>query len=271
MNLFNVQGKVIVITGGSGILGSEIARGLVRAEAKVVILDRNKEAGTSLCKELNVEFDAAIFIETDVLQKKSVEKALNRIIEKFGPVDGLINGAGGNHPEATTSKDKSFFELSEKGLRHVFDLNIMGTIIPSQIFGKHFAERKQGIILNISSMAAYNAITRVAAYSAAKAGVSNFTQWLAVHMAQEYSSKIRVNAIAPGFFLTGQNEFLLLNKEKNGFTERGQKIIDNTPAGLFGKPEQLTGTVLWLLSDASEFVNGIVVPVDGGFNAFSGV
>jgi len=183
----------------------------------------------------------------------------------------LINAAGGNSPKATTSANLSFFDLPEDALRFVFDLNIVGTILPCQVFGQKMAERGAGVILNISSMNAFRPLTRIPAYSAAKAGVSNFTQWLAVHMAQEYSPDIRVNAIAPGFFLTAQNRFLLIDEQTGELTPRGRTIVEHTPMGRFGDPEELLGTVLWLLSPASAFVNGVVVPVDGGFSAFSGV
>ncbi len=270
-NLFDLKEKVICITGGTGVLGSAIAKGLVAVGAKVVLFDRNCPKAKELMDRLNGDERNIFAIKTDVLDKESIEESINKAIEKFGQIDVLINAAGGNHPDATTSAKKAFYELTEKGMKHVFDLNIMGTIIPSQIVAKHFAERGEGQILNISSMNAYTPLTRIPAYSAAKAGVSNFTQWLAVHMAREYSPKIRVNAIAPGFFLTKQNEFLLMDKEKGGLTDRGQTIIDHIPQGDFGKPEQLVGTVLWLLSDAAEYVTGISVPVDGGFSAFSGV
>ena len=194
-----------------------------------------------------------------------------QVFEKFGHIDILINGAGGNKPAATTNPEQSFFDLPADALRWVFDLNLMGTILPCQVFGKIMAEQKSGVILNISSMNAFRPLTRIAAYSAAKAGVSNFTQWLAVHMAQEYSPEIRVNAIAPGFFLTDQNRFLLIGKDTGELTPRGKSIITHTPMGRFGNPDDLLGTVLWLLSPASAFVTGIVVPVDGGFSAFSGV
>jgi NAD(P)-dependent dehydrogenase (short-subunit alcohol dehydrogenase family) len=193
------------------------------------------------------------------------------VLKTFGGVDALINGAGGNKPEATTSPERTFFDLPEAALRFVFDLNLMGTIIPSQIFGKRLAEKGEGVILNISSMNALRPLTRVAGYSAAKAGVSNFTQWLAVHMAQEYSPRIRVNAIAPGFFLTEQNRYLLTDAKTGELTARGQSIINHTPMRRFGQPEDLFGAVLWLLSPASAFVTGLVVPIDGGFQAFSGV
>ncbi len=190
---------------------------------------------------------------------------------KFGRVDILVNGAGGNKPAATTSPEQPFFDLPAEALRWVFDLNLMGTILPAQVFGKMMAAQKNGIILNISSMNAFRPLTRIAAYSAAKAGVSNFTQWLAVHMAQEYSPAIRVNAIAPGFFLTEQNRFLLTDKEIGELTPRGRSILAHTPLNRFGSPDDLLGTLFWLVSPASAFVTGMVVPVDGGFSAFSGV
>jgi len=195
----------------------------------------------------------------------------DKVIAEFGQVDILINGAGGNKPQATTSQDLKFFDLPADAFRWVFDLNMLGTILPTQVFAKMMAEQGRGIILNISSMNAFRPLTRIPAYSAAKAGVSNFTQWLAVHMAQEYSPAIRVNAIAPGFFLTEQNRFLLTEMETGELTARGKTIIQHTPMGRFGTPEDLVGTVLWLVSPASAFVTGIVVPIDGGFSAFSGV
>ncbi len=200
-----------------------------------------------------------------------MEKAEEVVIKTFGDIDTLINAAGGNKPEATTSPDRSFFDLPESALRFVFDLNLIGTILPCQIFGRRLAKRGEGIVLNVSSMNAFRPLTRIASYSAAKAGISNFTQWLAVHMAQEYSPKIRVNAIAPGFFLTEQNRFLLTDAKTGELTPRGSSIIRHTPMGRFGQPEDLFGAVLWLLSPASSFVTGLVVPIDGGFQAFSGV
>jgi len=213
----------------------------------------------------------ALAVHCNVLQAQSVNSALETVLAEFGKLDGLVNAAGGNKPEATTSPEKSFFDLPPEALRWVFELNLMGTILPSQAVGRHMAERKQGVILNVSSMNAFRPLTRIAAYSAAKAGVSNFTQWLAVHMAQEYSPHIRVNAIAPGFFLTEQNRFLLTEAETGQLTTRGNQIISHTPAGRFGQPDDLAGPMLWLLSPASAFVTGIVLPVDGGFSAFSGV
>jgi NAD(P)-dependent dehydrogenase (short-subunit alcohol dehydrogenase family) len=213
----------------------------------------------------------AAVIETDVLDPASVTRALDALVERYGRVDVLINGAGGNHPKATTNPDTKFFDLPADALRWVFDLNLIGTIIPCQVFGRRMAQEGVGNILNISSMNAFRPLTRIAAYSAAKAGVSNFTQWLAVHMAQEYSPRIRVNAIAPGFFLTDQNRFLLTDEKTGELTARGRSIISHTPMGRFGQPDDLIGAVVWLLSPASAFVTGVVIPIDGGFSAFSGV
>jgi NAD(P)-dependent dehydrogenase (short-subunit alcohol dehydrogenase family) len=206
-----------------------------------------------------------------VLNQEALKQAAQAVTSEFGRIDCLINGAGGNHPQATTRTDLSFFDIPEEALRFVFDLNLLGTILPSQAFGRQMAEQGAGVILNISSMSAHRPLTRVMSYSAAKAAGNNFTQWLAVHMAQEYSPRIRVNAIAPGFFLTEQNRFLLTEQETGRLTARGESIINHTPMGRFGEPQDLLGTVLWLLSPASSFVTGVVVPVDGGFSAFGGV
>jgi NAD(P)-dependent dehydrogenase (short-subunit alcohol dehydrogenase family) len=210
-------------------------------------------------------------VYADVLKRDTLEQARDVITHEFGQLDGLINAAGGNRPDATTAPDRSFFDLPEETLRFVFDLNLMGTIMPSQILGQLMAQRGEGVILNVSSMNAFRPLTRIAAYSAAKAGVSNFTQWLAVHMAQEYSPRIRVNAIAPGFFLTEQNRFLLTDQQTGELTARGETIIAHTPMARFGTPEDLLGAVLWLLSPAAAFVSGVVIPIDGGFSAYSGV
>jgi NAD(P)-dependent dehydrogenase (short-subunit alcohol dehydrogenase family) len=268
---FNFSGKVIVVTGGAGVLCAAICRALAAADAKVAVLDLNAEAADSLATEIRSRGGKAIGVACNVLEHESLSAAAQEILAKFGAVDMLINGAGGNKPAATTNPNQPFFNLPAEALRWVFDLNLMGTILPCQVFGKRLAEQKSGIILNISSMNAFRPLTRIAAYSAAKAGVSNFTQWLAVHMAREYSPMIRVNAIAPGFLLTEQNRFLLTDQKTNELTARGQSILSHTPMGRFGAPEDLVGTVFWLLSPASAFVTGIVVPVDGGFSAFSGV
>ncbi|MBI9049168.1 MAG: SDR family oxidoreductase [Anaerolineaceae bacterium] len=266
--LFDVTGKVAVVTGGAGVLCAAMCRALAYAGAKVAVLDLRLEPAQALADEIG---NGAVGITCNVLEKESVETAAQEVLSQFGKVDILINGAGGNKPQATTNAEQSFFDLPADALRWVFDLNLMGTILPSQAFGKIMADQKSGVILNISSMNAFRPLTRIAAYSAAKAGVSNFTQWLAVHMAQEYSSTIRVNAIAPGFFLTDQNRFLLTDKDSGELTPRGQQIIGHTPQGHFGSPEDLVGAMMWLVSPAADFVTGIVVPVDGGFSAFSGV
>jgi NAD(P)-dependent dehydrogenase (short-subunit alcohol dehydrogenase family) len=268
---FDLSGKVAVVTGGAGVLCAALCRALAAAGAKVAVLDLNAGAAESLAVEIHTSGGESIGLACNVLDKASIESAVQTVLAKFGRVDILVNGAGGNKPAATTSPDQSFFDLPAEALRWVFDLNLMGTILPSQVFGKLMAEQKSGVILNISSMNAFRPLTRIAAYSAAKAGVSNFTQWLAVHMAQEYSPEIRVNAIAPGFFMTEQNRFLLTDKATGELTPRGKSIIGHTPMGRFGAPEDLVGTVVWLLSPASAFVTGVVVPVDGGFSAFSGI
>lgn len=244
-----------------------MCRELAAAGAKVAVLDLRLEPAESLAAELG---NGAIGVACNVLDKASVEAAAEIVAKTYGRVDILINGAGGNKPQATTNPEQSFFDLPADALRWVFDLNLMGAILPSQVFGKIMAGQKSGSIINISSMNAFRPLTRIPAYSAAKAGVSNFTQWLAVHMAQEYSPEIRVNAIAPGFFVGDQNRALLMN-EDGLLTPRGQQILSHTPMNRFGVPEDLLGTLIWLVSPASAFVTGIVVPVDGGFSAFSGV
>ena len=269
--LYNISGRSAVVTGVAGVLCAALCRALAAAGAKVAVLDLNAEAAESLAADIRSSGADSIGLACNVLEKESLEAAAQEVLAKFGQVDILINGAGGNKPAATTNPEQTFFDLPADALRWVFDLNLMGTILPSQVFGKLMAGQKSGVILNISSMNAFRPLTRIAAYSAAKAGVSNLTQWLAVHMAQEYSPDIRVNAIAPGFFLTEQNRFLLTDKENGELTPRGQSIIKHTPMGRFGTPDDLLGTVFWLLSPASAFVTGIVVPVDGGFSAFSGV
>jgi len=269
--MYDFTGQTVVITGGAGILGGEIACALVGCNANVAILDREPSLANRLIERLQSPVGRAIVVYGDVLDVNTLRQAAETIEKEFGKLDGLINAAGGNKPQATTSPDLSFFDLPIDALRWVFDLNIVGTMLPAQVFGRRMAQRGSGVILNISSMNAFRPLTRIPAYSAAKAGVSNFTEWLAVHMAQEYSPRIRVNAIAPGFFLTTQNEFLLTEKETGKLTPRGEAIIAHTPMARFGCPEDLLGAVLWLLSPASAFVTGIVVPIDGGFSAYSGV
>jgi len=269
--LFDLKGKVAVITGGGGVLCSAMARALGRAGVKVVTLDLRLEAGQSVASEICTSGGEALALPCDVLKKPSLQEAAQAIEQAYGAVDILINGAGGNKTSATTSPDLSFFDLPEEALRFVFDLNFMGTLLSSQVFGRSMAERKSGAILNISSMNAFRPLTRVPAYSTAKAAVSNFTAWLAVHMAQEYSPQIRVNALAPGFYSTAQNQYLLYDQGNGRLTSRGRQIIEHTPANRFGHPDDLLGAMFWLLSPAASFVTGVVVPVDGGFSAFSGV
>jgi NAD(P)-dependent dehydrogenase (short-subunit alcohol dehydrogenase family) len=270
--LYDFTGRTVVITGATGVLGGEIACALVGCRANVAMLDRNLEPGKGLLELMGPDAASnAVLVSGDVLDAESLRQAARTIIGRFGRIDALINAAGGNKPEATTRAGQSFFDLPAEALRWVIDLNLLGTILPCQVFGRLMAERGEGVILNLSSMNAFRPLTRIPAYSAGKAGVSNFTQWLAVHMAQEYSPRIRVNAIAPGFFLTSQNRFLLTEPEGGELTPRGRTIIAHTPMGRFGEPADLFGAVLWLLSDASAFVTGIIVPIDGGFSAFSGV
>jgi len=269
--LYDFHDRTVVITGGAGILGGEMACALVGCRANVAILDRDPAMAERLVHRIPTGAGRYAVVYGDVLDRAKLEVAREQIVAEFGRVDALINAAGGNDPRATTGPDASFFDLRPEALRAVFELNLLGTILPSQVFGRAMAERRSGVILNLSSETAFRPLTRIAAYSAAKAAVSNFTQWLAVHMAQEYSPMIRVNAVAPGFFLTEQNRYLLTERESGQLTARGRAIVGHTPMGRLGTPEDLLGTVLWLLSPASAFVTGAVVPVDGGFAAFAGV
>jgi NAD(P)-dependent dehydrogenase (short-subunit alcohol dehydrogenase family) len=270
-SLYDFTGKSVMVTGGAGVLGGEMACALFGCNARIAIVDRDPSLAGPLMKRIEPAGDRAIVVFGDVLKPETIHAAVEQVIRAYGKIDMLINAAGGNDPRATSGGEKTFFDLPAEGMRFVSELNLLGTMIPSQVVGKHMATRGEGVILNVSSMNAFRPLTRIAAYSAAKAAVSNFTQWLAVYMAQEVSPNIRVNAIAPGFFLTSQNRYLLTEKETGKLTERGRRILDHTPAGRFGEPEDLLGTALWLLSPASKFVTGIVVPVDGGFSAFSGV
>ncbi len=271
MEMFRLEGKVAAATGGGGVLAGALCEVLARAGAKVAVLDIAREAAEQRAEAIRSRGGTSLAVEADVLDRASLEAAAARIEKELGPADLLINGAGGNHPGATTSAELPFFDLPSDAVEKVLGLNFAGTFYASQVFGKGMASRKEGVILNISSMAALRALTRVPVYSAAKGAVSNFTQWLAVHMAREYSPRIRVNALAPGFFATRQNKFLLYDEKTGDLTPRGRTILDHTPMGRFGEPEDLFGAALWLLSPASAFVTGIVVPVDGGFSAFGGV
>jgi NAD(P)-dependent dehydrogenase (short-subunit alcohol dehydrogenase family) len=266
-----LSGKSGVVTGGGGVLCGAMCRALAGAGAKVAVLDLKPEAADRVVKEIRSGGGTAVGVECDVLDRKSLDAAADKVLAAYGRVDFLINGAGGNKPQATTGADAPFFDLPPDALRRVFDLNLMGVVLPSQVFGRYLACQKQGVILNIASMNAFRPLTRIPAYSAAKAGVVNFTQWLAVHMAQEYSPGIRVNAIAPGFFLTDQNRFLLVEETTGEPTPRGRSILDHTPMKRFGMPEDLLGAMFWLLSPSAAFVTGITVPVDGGYSAFGGV
>lgn len=278
----DLAGKTAVVTGGGGILCSCMARALAACGAKVAILDLKVESAQAVADEITKEGGCAMGLAANVLDKASLEEARNAINAKFGPCDILINGAGGNNPKGTTAKEfatkedllnpvegqRSFFDLDPDGISFVFNLNFIGTLLPTQVFAADMAKGDGGIIINVSSMNAFRPLTKIPAYSGAKAAISNFTMWLATHMAKV---NIRVNAIAPGFFLTNQNRTLLTN-EDGSLTPRGNTILSHTPMGRFGEPEDLLGTLLWLVDDkASGFVNGTVIPVDGGFAAFSGV
>ncbi len=275
----DLKGRVCVITGGAGVIGIQMVRALASVGVKIAIADINKEVADKVAAEVSAEFDATIIgIEANVLDKASLQKAKAEINEKLGPIEILINGAGGNNPSATTKVEQmdddsldhledTFYGLELDGFDKVFALNFKGTVLPSIVFTQDMLKVKKGVVLNISSMNSYKPLTKIPAYSAAKASINNFTQWLAVHLAKV---GIRVNAIAPGFFITNQNRFLVLN-ENGGFAPRGQKIVNNTPMGKFGDPSDLDGALLFLLSDISSFITGIVIPVDGGYSAFGGV
>ena len=277
--LDDIKGKVCAITGGGGVIGTSFALGLAEAGAKVAILDFKKENADAVAQKVNEKFPGnAISVFANVLEKNTLIDANKEISEKFGKIDVLINGAGGNAPTATTQLEylstenlgelsKGFFGLDLDGFRRVFDLNFLGTVLPTMVLTEDMAGRG-GVIINISSMNSYRPLTKIPAYSAAKAGINNLTEWLAVHFAK---LNIRVNAIAPGFFLTDQNRFLLTDKETGKLTPRGHRIIDGTPMGRFGETDELIGTLLYLISDISKFVTGVIIPVDGGFNAYSGV
>ena len=269
--LFGLQDQVAIVTGGSGVLGSTMAAGLASAGAKVAILARHEaQAEQAVAKCAATGSDACVLI-ADVLQKDQLEAARDNILQRWGKIDILVNAAGGNIPAATVGPDQSVFDMPAEAFQQVLNLNLLGTLLPSQVFGAVMAQQRRGAIVNISSMAARErAMTRVAGYGAAKAAVDNITRWLAVELGRKYGAGLRVNAIAPGFFIGEQNRRLLLN-EDNSLTARGQTVIDHTPAGRFGEAEELVGALIWLCSPAAAFVNGVVVPIDGGFSAFSGV
>jgi NAD(P)-dependent dehydrogenase (short-subunit alcohol dehydrogenase family) len=269
-SLFNIEDKIAVLTGGGGILAGEMARGFLNAEAKVVILDINEENIKKQLTAIGKSEDEIIGLKCNVLDEESLKNAVRQIIEKFKRVDVLVNAAGGNMPGATIGVNQTIFDLQMDQFKKVTDLNLNGTVLPTLAFGKIMVEQKKGSIINVASMASYRAITRVVGYSAAKGAVVNFTQWMAVEFAKKFGSGIRVNAIAPGWLVTKQNRSLLTNPDGSP-TERGKAVISMTPFNRFGEPEELVGTVLWLASDASKFVTGITIPIDGGFSSFSGV
>lgn len=276
----DLSGKVCVITGGAGVIGSAMVKAMASVGVKIAIADINKYIAEKVAAEISKEFNSEVIgVEANVLDKESLIKAKKIINEKLGDIDLLINGAGGNHPTATTKVEQmdeasldhledTFYGLEMDGFDKVFALNFKGTLLPSMVFTTDMLKNKKGVVLNVSSMNSYKPLTKIPAYSAAKASVNNFTEWLAVHLAKV---GIRVNAVAPGFFITDQNRFLVLDKETGNFSARGQKIVNNTPMGKFGEPEDLQGATLFLLSDVSSFVTGIVIPVDGGYSAFGGV
>jgi len=276
----DLKNKVCVLTGGAGVIGSSLAKGMAEAGINVAILDLNKDAAEKVAADIDKTVDAKVIgIEANVLDKESLRKAKDAVKSALGSIDFLINGAGGNSPKATTKQeyvseetlnklDETFFGLDVEGFQKVFDLNFIGTLLPSMVFAEDMVKNKNGVILNVSSMNSYRPLTKIPAYSAAKASINNFTEWLAVHFSK---MNIRVNAIAPGFFLTNQNRFLLLDEKTNELTPRGNKILNATPMGKFGEPEDLLGATLFLLSDMSGFITGTIIPIDGGFNAYSGV
>jgi NAD(P)-dependent dehydrogenase (short-subunit alcohol dehydrogenase family) len=270
MNLFDVREKVVLITGGGGVLAGSMAGHLVAAGATVILLDYKKESIDEAIERLKKNSNNVHGFVCNVLDKKSLENVRERLAIKFKSIDVLINAAGGNKPGATIGEDQNIFDLSIEDFQDVVDLNLTGSVLPSLVFGKEMVKKNRGVIINISSMTAQSAITRVVGYSASKAAIDNFTKWLSVELALKFGEGLRVNAIAPGFFIGNQNRALLLN-EDGSYTERGKTIIQNTPMKRFGIGEELNGTIQFLCSEASKFVTGVVIPIDGGFSAFSGV
>ncbi len=268
--MFNIQGKTAIVTGGTGVLGSVMAQGLAEAGVNVVIIGRRKEAGEALVDSFKKKNLKAKFVQADVLKADDLLRAKDEIEKYFGDADILVNAAGGNMPGAIITPQQTFFDLNMEEFGKVVDLNLTGTVLPTKIFCEGMARRKKGVIINIASMSSFRAITRVVGYSAAKSAVMNFTEWLAIEMSKKFGEGIRVNGIAPGFFITEQNRNLLTNPDGT-YTERGQNAINSTPFNRFGQPDELVGTLIWLCSDASKFVTGVTVPVDGGFNVFCGV
>lgn len=269
-NFFCIEGKVAIVTGGYGVLGGSISRHLAQQGADVVILGRNEDKGNALVKEINENGGKSLFIKCDVMDENQLIESRDKILSIYGKLDILVNAAGGNVPGATLAPDQDFYTMKTTDWEKVIKLNMDGTVFPSLIFSKVMAEQGSGCIINVSSMAAYSAISRVPGYSAAKAAISNFTQWMATEMALKYGDKIRVNAIAPGFFIGEQNRAVLINPD-GSLTERSKKVLAKTPMGRFGDITELNGVVQFLCSDAASFITGAVLPVDGGFSAYSGV
>lgn len=269
-NLFCIEGKVAIVTGGYGVLGGSISRHLAEQGANVVILGRNEDKGSALVKDINENGGKSLFIKCDVMDENQLIESREKILSIYGKLDILVNAAGGNVPGATLAPDQDFYTMKTTDWEKVIKLNMDGTVFPSLIFSKVMAEQGSGNIINVSSMAAYSAISRVPGYSAAKAAISNFTQWMATEMALKYGDKIRINAIAPGFFIGDQNRAVLINPD-GSLTERSKKVLAKTPMGRFGDITELNGVVQFLCSDAASFITGVVLPVDGGFSAYSGV
>lgn len=268
--MFNIKGRVAVITGGYGILGTSMAKSLASQGVHVAILGRNEEKGQKLATELSGLGTEACFVQADVLERAQLENAKKQVLDKWGRIDILINAAGGNMPGATIGPDKTIFDLEPEAFKKVMDLNLSGTVLPTLIFGAEMVKRQKGSIINISSMSSQSVITRVVGYSSAKAAIDNFTRWMAVEMAKKFGEGIRVNAIAPGFFITEQNRTLLTNPD-GSYTDRAKDVVRATPFGRMGDPEELNGAITFYASDASKFVTGTVLPIDGGFSIFSGV
>ena len=268
--LFSLKDKVAIVTGGTGVLGGAIAHGLAAAGARVVILGRRAEKAAEVTAAIMANGGAGLPVAADVLDVAQLQAARDTILKEWGQIDILINAAGGNSPDATVAPNGSFFAMKQDAITKMLDLNLIGTVLPSQIFGEVMAKAGSGSIINISSMAAQRPLTRVVGYAAAKAAIDNFTRWLAIEMCMKYGPGVRVNAIAPGFFVGEQNRSFLLNAD-NSLSPRGQQIVAHTPMARFGEPEELIGAAVWLSSDAARFVTGIVVPVDGGFSAYAGV
>lgn len=269
-DLFSLKGRVAIVTGGTGVLGGAMAAGLAAAGAHVAILGRRAAQAAAVAEALEADGGSAMALPADVLDTAQLTEARKQVLDKWGRIDILINAAGGNTPDAIVFGDVTFFNMKQEAFQKMLDLNLTGSLLPSQVFGEAMADAKRGSIINISSMASQRVLTRVIGYSAAKAGIDNFTRWLAVELAHKYGDGIRVNAIAPGFFIGEQNRDFLLNPD-GSLTPRGQQIVDHTPMDRFGEADELIGAAVWLASDASKFVTGIVVPVDGGFSAFGGV